>query len=118
LVVEDEEMVRRMLQALLEIHHYRILLAQNGAEALEQYQLHQSEIQFVVTDIMIPNWDGFNLISNLKAINPELPIIAISGALIHEETALAKGADCFLAKPFNLETLLSRISALLNPVDA
>jgi len=118
LVVEDEEMVRRMLQALLEIHHYHILLAQNGAEALEQYRLHQSEIQLVVTDLMMPNRDGFNLISNLKAINPELPIIAISGVLTHEETALATGADCFLAKPFNLETLLSQISALLNPVDA
>ncbi len=118
LVVEDEEMVRRMLQALLEIYHYRVLLAQNGAEALEQYRLHQSKIQLVVTDLTMPNQDGFNLISNLKAIHPELPILAISGVLTHEETALATGADYFLAKPFNLETLLGQISALLNPVDA
>jgi hypothetical protein len=68
LVVEDEETVRSMLRSLLETHQYRTLLAPNGADALEQYRQHQSDIQLVVTDLMMPTMDGFTLIENLKAM--------------------------------------------------
>lgn len=118
LVVEDEETVRRMLRSLLESHQYRTLLAQDGADALEQYQQYQSDIQLVVTDLMMPNMDGFTLIEHLRTMNSEVPIIALSGVPIHEETALAAGADCFVAKPFDLETLFSQILTLLNSVDS
>lgn len=113
LVVEDEEMVRSLLRSLLESHHYRTLLAQDGAEALEQYQQHAAEIQLVVTDIMMPNMNGFTLMRRLKALNPQMHIIALSGVASHEATALAAGADYFVAKPFELESLLSQVSTLL-----
>ncbi len=114
LVVEDEETVRSMLRSLLETHHYHILVAQNGAEALNQYRQHQSEIQLVMTDLMMPIMDGFALIENLKAIHSELLIIALSDVTTHKKNTLAAGADAFLAKPFDLETLLNDISALLH----
>lgn len=115
LVAEDEDTVRSVLQSLLKTHHYRSLLAQDGAEALAQYRQHQSEIRLVVTDLMMPTMDGFTLIENLKAMNPEVPMIALSGIPTHEKQALTAGADCFVAKPFDLDALLSQISTLLKP---
>jgi signal transduction histidine kinase/ActR/RegA family two-component response regulator len=116
LVVEDEDLVRNMLQALLETHHYHPLLAQHGAEALDLYRLHQSAIQLVITDLMMPTLDGFTFIERIKAINPDMPIIALSGIPSHAQKALAAGATCFTPKPFGLETLLNRIATLLHPI--
>ncbi|MCM1981937.1 response regulator [Lyngbya confervoides] len=118
LVVEDEEIVRMMLQSFLESHHYRTLLAQDGVEALEQYQQHRSEIQLVLSDLMMPNMDGFTLIRRLKAMDPAVYIVALSGVPTHEATALAAGASSFLAKPFDLETLLSHISTCFTSMRA
>ncbi|MEB3212332.1 MAG: PAS domain S-box protein [Leptolyngbyaceae bacterium] len=114
LVVEDESIVRNMLRSLLETQHYRTLLAQDGAEALEQYRQYPSEIQLVVTDLMMPVMDGFTLIKHLKALKSDVPIIALSGVPTQENLALAAGANCFLSKPFSMNALLSLISALLN----
>ncbi len=113
LVVEDEDLVREMLRSLLESHQYRILLAQDGATALELYQQHQGDIQLIVTDIMMPILDGLTLIETLRGLNAELPIIAFSGISGHEESALALGANYFLAKPFDAETLLHQMAIAL-----
>jgi PAS domain S-box-containing protein len=115
LVVEDEEMVRDMLRSLLERTHYRAVIAEDGAIALEQYHHHSSAIDLVITDIMMPNADGITLIRNLKALNPDVKILATSGVPAHGERAIAAGASDFLAKPFELNALLSRISTLLSP---
>jgi PAS domain S-box-containing protein len=115
LVAEDEESVRNMLRSLLESKQYQLLLAQDGVAALEQYHQHQAEIQLVITDIMMPNMDGIALIRHLKGLNPDVKVLALSGVPAHAEMALAVGADYFQTKPFDLETLLSQISALLHP---
>jgi hypothetical protein len=117
LVVEDEDTVQNTLRTLLAGHQYRTVLAQDGAEALAQYRQHQAEIQLVVSDLMMPGMDGFTFIENLKAINPQVPIIALSGVPSHEDLARRAGADTFLAKPFNVDTLLSRIATLCNNPD-
>jgi PAS domain S-box-containing protein len=114
LVVEDDDSVRDLLESLLENQHYQTILARDGAEALEKYRQNQNEIRLVVTDIMMPNLDGIALIRHLKALNPELKVIALSGVFTHEENSLEIGADSFLGKPFELDTLISRIKGLLS----
>jgi CheY-like chemotaxis protein len=113
LVVEDEEAIRSLLRSLLEGELYRVILAQDGAEALGQYRQQRSQIQLVITDIMMPRVDGIALIRDLKALNPEVKILAISGVSTHAETAIAAGADDFLAKPYDVEVFLNRMAALL-----
>lgn len=113
LVVEDEEIVRRMLRSLLESQPYRLLLASNGAAALDLYRQHQGDIQLVVTDIMMPVLDGLTFITGLRALNTEIPIIAFSGIPSHEDPALASGANYFLNKPFDANALLDLVAIAL-----
>ncbi|QQE64403.1 hypothetical protein GFS31_10830 [Leptolyngbya sp. BL0902] len=115
LLVEDEALGRDMLQALLESHHYRLLLAQDGAAALAKYHQHRHRIQLVITDIMMPVLDGLTLIESLRSQDPQVPIIAFSGIPSHANFALAAGANVFLDKPFDAEALLNQVALALDP---
>ncbi|HSM81340.1 MAG TPA: PAS domain S-box protein [Nodosilinea sp.] len=116
LVVEDEEVVRRMLRSLLESHPYRLLLAPNGAAALDLYRQHQGDIQLVVTDIMMPVLDGLTFIASLRALSTEISIIALSGIPSHEDSALASGANYFLNKPFDANAFLNLVAIALQHI--
>ncbi|MFH7244154.1 MAG: PAS domain-containing protein [Spirulina sp.] len=113
LLAEDEEILREMLRSLLESHHYHLILAEDGAAALALYQQHQDTIQLVMTDIMMPVVDGLTLIEILRAHNTEVPIVAFSGIPSHETLARALGANAFLDKPFDAETLLNQMAMAL-----
>jgi hypothetical protein len=117
LMVEDDDMVRGAIQSLLESHHYRTVMATDGATAIEHYLQHRDEIQVVVTDVMMPNIDGIALIRSLKALNPEVQVIALSGLPTHQEATLAAGAHRFLVKPYGLTTLPNLLSDLLHPAE-
>ncbi|WP_024545557.1 response regulator [Picosynechococcus sp. NKBG15041c] len=116
LVVEDEALLRGMLQSLLETQHYQVLLAENGAQALELYQQHQETIKLVMTDLMMSPIDGFVLTEHLRAAGASIPIMALSGVPTHEQKAIATGADCFMTKPFDINILLSQVAALLENI--
>ncbi|WP_052049860.1 PAS domain S-box protein [Leptolyngbya sp. KIOST-1] len=118
LVVEDEATVRQMLRSLLESHHYRPLLAKNGAAALDLYRQHQGDIQLVVTDITMPILDGLTLIESLRTLDTQVPIIALSGIPTYQAQALALGATSFIDKPFDAETLLHQVAIALSRVQA
>lgn len=113
LLVEDEPMVRDAIQALLEGHHYRTLTATDGIAAIDQYTQHQGEIDLVVSDVMMPNMDGIALIQNLRHIDPQVKVLALSGLATQEEHVLGAGAKGFLAKPYDLDTLLAKIGELV-----
>jgi len=79
LLVEDEDQVRLIAKALLNKIGYTVLEAVNGKEALELYQRNATVINLVMTDMGMPVMDGYELFSELKKLNPELPIIVSSG---------------------------------------
>ncbi len=116
LVVDDEAPIRRVLQSTLERYGYRVLLANNGAEAIEMYSAHSSDIHVVVTDLMMPVMDGIAVIRAIHAKDPELRIIAASGLATKErrEEVLQEGASHFLAKPFTTDVLLSTVRTALD----
>lgn len=113
LVVDDDVAVQRSTQALLESHHYRALIANDGIEATALYGQHQADISLVVLDVMMPNMGGIPLVRNLKALDPTLKVIAISGLESNREPVLAVGANTFLTKPYPLEDLLSTVQGLM-----
>src|SRR5687767_2136338 len=77
LLVEDDDLVRDMLQQTLERAHHTVFTASNGEEATEA--LKENEPDIMVTDIIMPKKSGITLISEVKNRHPNLEIIAISG---------------------------------------
>lgn len=90
-----------------------MLAVSDGSSAIDLYTQHQATISLVILDITMPDMDGITLIQHLKAINPQVKIIAISGLPTQREPALAAGAMVFLAKPYRLDSLLAQVHALL-----
>lgn len=113
LIVDDDIAVQRASQSLLEHHHYKTLVANDGIEATALYAKHQDEIKVVLIDAMMPNMDGVTAIRVLQRINPQVKIIAISGLSANRESVLAAGANAFLLKPYSLEDLLQNLHDLL-----
>lgn len=112
LVVDDDTAVRISTQSLLESHRYSVISTYDGIEALTLYNQHRDEIQSVILDIMMPAMSGISLIQRLRAINPTVKIIAMSGLSAHREPAFDAGANAFLPKPFTLEHLLDTLRSL------
>jgi CheY-like chemotaxis protein len=113
LLVEDDDAVRRLLTVTLERAGYHVLVASNGAEGVAQFAAHRDEIQLVVTDLMMPVMDGIEAIRAIRAIDPAMGIVAVSGLATSEQRqkALREGASHFLAKPFTADVLLTTVAA-------
>ena len=112
LVAEDDEVNYIYLNALLthETNH-NILHAQNGKEAIELFKANP-DIILILMDIKMPETDGIEAIRQIRLINPDVPIIAVTAyaMLGDEEKILAAGCDGYLSKPINRNSLLKTIS--------
>lgn len=115
LLIEDDPMVRDGLLEVLQMHHYQVTVASNGREGLEK--LTDSPPQLVITDIIMPEKDGIEVILEIRKKHPKIKIIAISGggrinAQDHLNVAEQLGVDETLTKPFVTAELLSKIEHL------
>jgi CheY-like chemotaxis protein len=110
LLVEDEEAVRSMLKAVLEDEGYQIQEASNGKEALQSYA--SSPADLILTDIVMPDTEGIEMIMKLRKSDPKVKIVAMSGG---NYLTLAKrlGADHILEKPFSNQALLDTVKIML-----
>ncbi len=115
LVVDDEPNIRRTFQILLANRGYRVLTAVNGRDALGLYEEQKDEIRLVVTDIMMPTMNGVALTQNLRASDPRLPIVAMTGMseVLQRETLLRLGVTVILQKPVSESELLGVIRQAL-----
>ena len=115
MLVDDERCVRDTMRVFLERQHYLVVTAGNGKDALAQYLRHGTSISLLVTDLMMPVMDGLTLIRTLRAIDPNLKIIPMSGLteVIQTEELHALGVSDLLIKPFEGSVLLSTITRLL-----
>jgi len=117
LVVDDEEQLRTFLTLVLEEGGYDVKVAGDGIEALKSY--HQHPVDLVITDIVMPEKEGIELIRELRNIYPKVKIIAMSGGsrntVLENNLTLAKylGADFILSKPFSDEEILEAIKIVL-----
>jgi CheY-like chemotaxis protein len=115
LLVDDNLDMRQMLKVALEIEGYFVLEAANGREALELQRRQPSRV--LVTDIFMPDADGFEAIDGFRKEFPETKIVVISGdARVAKrdylEAARLIGADATLPKPFEPEALIRALRAL------
>lgn len=114
LVVDDEVAIRDITQQILETTGYRAMSARNGTEAMVRYQEKKGEIKAVITDVMMPSMDGTELVRAIRAIDPDVKIIAMSGLLEERDSPEAAGIDEFLVKPFTTERLLQTLRTVLD----
>ena len=115
MVVDDSLTVRRVTQRLLEREGYRVLLAKDGVDALEQLQETSPDLMLV--DIEMPRMDGFDLTRNVRGDErtKHIPIIMITSrsADKHRNVALELGVNAYFGKPFQEDVLLEAITGLL-----
>lgn len=116
LVVEDIPDILKLMDTTLRFKGFRVITARNGHEALEAIDKEHPLI--VITDILMPKMDGFNLLHRLR-INPEtrnIPVVFLSATYIAPEDkdfAITVGATRFIEKPIDLENFMLTISELL-----
>ncbi len=116
LVVEDDENVRGLVLSLFSELNYRIISVHNGKEALEVFNARASDIDMVITDLVMPEMGGMELCQKLKEIDPDVKIVALSGypLLQEDETLMKECFDKWIQKPFNVKDLAETVSLLLN----
>ncbi len=117
LVVDDNETLRGMLVALLTREGYTVLEAADGFAALEV--LKKEDVDIAIIDIIMPEKDGIETIREVKALYPDLGIIAISGgspnvkADLSLDLAKKLGAQEIIKKPFSRKEILEAIAKLV-----
>jgi PAS domain S-box-containing protein len=120
LVVDDEKSVRDVTRKLLERNGYHVIEAAEGAEGITQYVAHQKEVQLVLTDLAMPIMDGPAFIRVLRRLNPQVPLIAMTGYQSKSSLPADLGVpnEDRLSKPFNGVVLLRALHRLLHPETA
>lgn len=116
LIVDDEPLIREGMKQALEMEDFQVEIAGNGSEALEI--INDFNPQLVITDIIMPEKDGIEVIWTLREKYPDVKIIAISGggrisANDHLKIAKKLGANTILTKPFSTTELVEEINKVL-----
>lgn len=111
LLVDDDDVVLEITGAMLERLGFQILTAEDGIEGLEVLRQHLNEIQLVLTDFAMPRMNGLTMLTPLKEIAPEMPVILASG--YSEERVLdsthKNSPEVFLEKPYGMDELKKAI---------
>ena len=116
LIVEDDEQYMNMLLEALSIKSFHVLTASNGIDGLRVFQKHHPDM--IICDIVLPDKEGLELISEIRKASSDVKIIAISGggagaAQVYLEIAKKFGADSTFEKPFIVFELLYEVASLL-----
>ena len=115
LIVEDSLTQREQIRHLLEAHGFTVKSATNGKQALQQLRKHQPAL--VISDIVMPEMDGYTLCGEMKSDSSlrDIPVILLTSLASPEDIikGLQCGADNFIKKPFNEQYLLSRVEYIL-----
>ncbi|UEA30786.1 response regulator transcription factor [Granulicatella elegans] len=113
LVCEDDFAIKTMISTKLKQENYSVYTAQNGQEALNL--MEKQQIDLVISDIMMPEMDGYEFVQILRETKYTLPILMITAKSQLEslEEAFKLGVDDYMVKPLRLEELVLRVKALL-----
>lgn len=112
LIAEDEKNLQVLMAERLK-RYYTIILANDGAEAMEILQ--SKHIDLLITDVMMPEMDGFQLLKEIRTDGMKLPVLILTAkqSFSDKQTGFTFGTDDYMTKPVNFEELHWRIDALL-----
>jgi PAS domain S-box-containing protein len=116
LLVDDEQMILDVGQAMLQKLGYRVMIARGGAEALEVVKDQGAGIDLVILDLIMPGVDGIQVFEYIHSHQPHLPVLLSSGYAINgqAETLMQKGCQGFIQKPFNMAVLSEYVRKILD----
>src|SRR5262245_8726659 len=114
LVVDDDRQFLEATRTMLEEHGYEVVTANDGSEGLMRAERESPDL--IVLDVMMPRRSGFGVLEHIGhrgRPGPWIVVVTANDEERHEEIALAKGADAFLKKPFEMPELLKAVDSLL-----
>jgi len=115
LIVDDDRILRHLIKKKFQAHTgvFSTLLAADGVEAVQS--LKDNPVSIVVTDLHMPNMDGFELLAHMSAKYPDIPVIVLTAYSTPQskQRVLDTGAEAFIEKPFVVEDLADRVIASL-----
>ncbi len=116
LLIDDETMVRDIADMMLNRLGYDVLQAASGKEGIERFKQHRETLDAVICDLIMPDMDGWQVLSTLRALDPHVKVILSSG--YDEATIMAEAhadrPDGFLGKPYRTEELSACMQAVLS----
>jgi len=120
LLVDDEDIVRRMVECALDRFGYEVITAADGFEAVEQFARQRDAIRFVILDLTMPRMDGWATLAAIRTVRPEIPVIMSSG---YDEAQVLAGRQMprppvFLHKPYTFDELRAAIQKALAAAEA
>ncbi len=116
LLVEDEEFVRSVTREVLELSGYRVLEARNAEEGFQIFDKHHTQLDLVLTDVVMPGMNGPQLVRRLSALAPGLRVIFMSGYTDNEVVRRGLGDPniAYLQKPFTVDALARKVQEVLS----
>ncbi|MCI0523045.1 MAG: response regulator transcription factor [Bacteroidales bacterium] len=113
LLAEDDPNLGMLLQNYLSLKEYEPVLAVDGAQAMKLFR--KEKFALCLLDVMMPEMDGFTLAREIRAIEPNIPVIFLTAKNLKEDVieGFRSGADDYITKPFSMEELVYRIEAIL-----
>ena len=111
LLVDDHPQLLNFIRLGLKLKGYEVVTAVSGQNALEA--VRSNGLDIMLLDIRLPDIDGFQVLRELRKFSA-LPVIAYSATPEYNDRAVKSGADLFMAKPFDMDQLVEKISQLTN----
>lgn len=113
LVVEDDKNLRKLIVTALKQNGYNVFAAENGNQALDM--MEHEHIDILITDIMMPDLDGYELTEALRACNYTLPVLMVTARETYQDKqkGFLVGTDDYMVKPIDLNEMVLRVGALL-----
>ena len=113
LVVDDEDSITQLVSTVLRYEGFEVECAADGRTAVRMAERFRPDL--VVLDVMLPDWDGFEVYRRLDAESTRLPVLFLTArdAPADRVHGLTLGADDYVGKPFSLEELVARVRAVL-----
>ncbi len=119
LVVDDEPMALKLVQSVLERRGFEVVCSTSPEQALEIFQQRREQIDLLISDIVMPEMDGTKLAGRMVEINPDLPVLFMSGFVTEHEVEQAGDIRdfAFIRKPFRPATLVQAVQKMLTTGD-
>ncbi|HLF20386.1 MAG TPA: response regulator [Bacteroidota bacterium] len=115
LIIEDDEIMRSLLKTFLLGAGYEVMSTVDGIEGVDAYETNKRNIQLVVSDLQMPNLNGVGAFRKIKAMNPDVKVIFVSGYIDpHLQRQLqSEGVQKFIRKPYSPDEILGAVREAL-----
>jgi two-component system, cell cycle sensor histidine kinase and response regulator CckA len=111
LIIDDQETVRLVAGRMMEQAGFRVIATKNGEEGLKRLRASPGEIDLVLLDLSLPDRHGLEILEDVRALRPDLPVILCSGYSERTPTSLgtSQPVTLFLPKPFDYQKLCEQL---------